>query len=188
MSISANHRKSGVGVDGENREKDDYYPTPPEAVEALLRVEKFQGAIWEPACGEGAISEVLKATGYEVVSTDLVDRGYGQYPIDFLMEWKSLAPNVITNPPFKMALDFVEKSLQLTTGKVALLLRLAFLEGIERGEMYKRTPIARVHVFSKRITMQRGRQATEKDGSGMVAFAWFVWEHGYEGKPTISWL
>lgn len=186
--VTDNHRKIGIAVDRDNREKDDYYPTPPEAIEALLRVEKFSGGIWEPACGEGAISDVLKAHGYEVVSTDLVNRGYGQYPIDFLMEYKSLAPNVITNPPFKMALDFIEKSLQLTTGKVAMLLRLACLEGVERGEMYKRTPIARVHVFSKRITMQRGRQATDKDSGGMVAFAWFVWEHGYKGAPTISWL
>jgi hypothetical protein len=186
--ILESHRSAGIAVDRENREKDDYYPTPPEATEALLRVERFQGAIWEPACGEGAISEVLKANGHDVVSTDLVNRGYGQYPIDFLMEYKSLAPNVITNPPFKLAVPFLNKSLSLTQGKVAMLLRLSFLEGIERRKIYESTPIARVHVFSWRVKMQRGRQATKDDVSGMFAMAWFVWEHGYEGRPTLGWI
>lgn len=186
--VSDNHRKAGTAVDHVNREKDDYYPSPPESVEALLKVEKFQGAIWEPACGCGSISRTLIANGHEVVSTDLVNRGYGQYPIDFLMEYKPLAPNIITNPPFKMAMDFVEKSLQLTTGKVCMLLRLAFLEGIERKKMFESTPLARVHVFSWRVKIQRGRMATKDDASGMIAMAWFVWEHGYEGAPTITWL
>ncbi len=186
--ILDSQRTAGVAVDRENREKDDYYPTPPEATEALLRVERFQGAIWEPACGEGAISDVLKAHGHEVVSTDLVNRGYGQYPIDFLMEYRSLAPNIVTNPPFKMALPFIENSLRLTSGKVAMILRLAFLEGRARKAMFENTPIARIYVFSSRLKWQRGRQATDDDAAGMIAFAWFVWEHGYTGRPTLGWI
>ena len=89
--------------------------------------------------------------------------------------------------PFKLGIEFVRKALDLTTGKVAMLARLAFLEGAERRELYDSSPIARVWVFSKRIQMLRSGIATSDNG-GMVAFAWFVWEHGYRGQPTIGWL
>lgn len=176
----------GIIPDAENRQKDDFYPTPPEGTEALLSVESFDGPIWEPACGDGAVSEVLKAHGYTVISTDLVDRGYSDSGVDFLMEYRPLAPNIVTNPPFKYAQEFVEKALSLTTGKVAMLCRLAWLEGIERGQMFQSTPLARVWVFSKRLHMSRNGESN--GGGGMIAFAWFVWEHGYTGKPTLGWI
>ena len=88
----------GISPDKANREKDDFYETPPEATRALLSVESFEGAIWEPACGRGAISKVLEGAGHEVISTDLMDRGYGENRVDFLMEWRPLAPNIVTNP------------------------------------------------------------------------------------------
>lgn len=187
MSVRQSHRATGVAIDRELREKDDFYPTPPQATEALLSVETFDGAIWEPACGDGAISEVLQAAGLEVIDTDLVDRGYGTARVDFLMEYKSLAPNIITNPPFKMVAPFMRKSLELTTGKVAMLLRLACLEGSERRKIYDSSPLARVWVFSNRLTMRRGGMGDLESG-GMIAFAWFVWEKNYQGKPTLGWL
>lgn len=170
----------------EKREKDDFYPTPPDGTRALLRVEKFSGAIWEPACGQGDISRELESAGYEVVSTDLVDRGYGTPRVDFLMEHQARAPNIVTNPPFKMGEDFARRAIALTTGKVCLLLRLAFLEGIERRELFNSTPLCRVWVFSRRLTMTSGSLNGTK--GGMIAFAWFVWEHGYTGKPSVGWL
>lgn len=186
-TISQGHRVSGVAVDRENREKDDFYPTPPEGITALLKVERFEGAIWEPACGDGAISSVLIQSGYEVHSSDLVDRGFGENRVDFLMEYKPRAPNIVTNPPFKMVAPFIRKSLDLTTRKVAMLLRLACLEGNERGELFETTPIARVWVFKARLQFKR--PGWEDTGAGgMLPFAWFVWEHGYIGKPTLGWL
>jgi hypothetical protein len=77
---------------------DDFHETPPEAVEALLAVERFDGPIWEPACGRGAISRVLESHGHVVVSSHLVNRGYGEGRVDFLLEWGPRAANVITNP------------------------------------------------------------------------------------------
>lgn len=182
------HRIAGVAIDRANREKDDFYPTPPEGTKALLRVESFTGLIWEPACGDGAISKVLEEHGYSVVSTDLVDRGYGDSGVDFLMEYRPMAPNIVTNPPFKMVAPFIRKSLALTTGKVAMLLRVACLAGAERGEIFASTPLARVHVFSKRINMKRGGWDKGSSESSMIDFSWFVWEHGYTGKPTLDWL
>lgn len=78
----------------------EFYPTPPEAVRALLSMESFEGSVWEPACGDGAISRVLEAAGYQVVSTDLIDRGYGAGGQDFLKSDRPLAKNIITNPPY----------------------------------------------------------------------------------------
>lgn len=176
-----------VGDDGDGlRHADDYYPTPPAGTHALLMVEQFDGDIWEPACGDGAISRVLEKWGYKVHSSDLVDRGFGTPRVDFLMERKSLAPNIITNPPFKLAVPFIRKALELTTKKVAMLLRINALEGLERRRLFETTPLARVYVFSKRLTFERGGLATH--GGGMLAFAWFVWEHGHTGKPTLGWI
>ena len=158
MTAAAKTYVHGIIPDAENREKDDFYPTPPEGTRALLSVERFDGAIWEPACGDGAISRVLIDAGHDVVSTDLIDRGYGDARTDFLMEWRPRAPNIITNPPFKHAEDFVRKALDLTTDKVAMLCRLAWLEGKERRAMFEATPLARVWVFAGRLSMMRGRQ------------------------------
>lgn len=175
-------------VDHENREKDDFYPTWPGATLALLSVEKFDGAIWECAAGEGDMSRVLIDEGYSVVSTDLVDRGYGEPRIDFLMEWSARAPNIVTNPPFGLAREFVDRALALTSGKVAMFLRLAFLEGLNRGQWFPDTPLARVWIMSRRVPIQRGRISELGDGHGVIAFAWFVWEHGHVGAPALGWL
>ena len=93
---------------GNDREKNDFYATPQESTESLLRVTTFRGDIYEPCCGQGHISKVLIKNGYNVFSSDLVDRGYGTPRIDFLMETKK-HDNIITNPPFKNALEFAEK-------------------------------------------------------------------------------
>lgn len=179
-------RSTGVAIDYENREKDDFYSTPPEGTRALLEVEKFEGKIWEPACGEGHISKVLIENGYEVESSDLVDRGYGESRTDFLMEYRSRAPNIITNPPFKNATNFIRKSLELSSSKVALLMRLQTLEGGERGELFKTSPLARIHVFSRRLTLERN--GIKPESSGMMAVAWFIFDHAYSGKPEINWI
>lgn len=176
-------------TDNKTREPDDFYPTWPAATGVLLRHETFDGPIWEPACGDGAMSRVLEAAGYEVVSTDLIDRGYGEGGRDFLMEWSPLAPNIVTNPPFRWAVEFAERALMLTTGKVALFLRLAFLEGQERGAWFKTVPLARVYVMSRRVPMQKGRLANEDElGGGGLAFAWFVFEHGHVGPPSLHFI
>ncbi|TKD50559.1 hypothetical protein [Sphingomonas baiyangensis] len=175
-------------VDHENGEEHGFYPTHPSATRALLSVESFDGPIWEPACGEGDLSRVLIDAGYDVVSTDLIDRGYGEAPVDFLRQFRSRAPNVCTNPPFHLAQPFVNAALQHSTGKVAMFLRLAFLEGQRRGPWFRRTPLRRVWVLSDRVPMQRSRIADADDRGGVLAFAWFVWEHGFEGAPTIDWI
>lgn len=177
---------SSVQTDAENREANDFYPTHPGATRALLSVEKFDGPIWECACGQGDISRILEESGYAVISTDLVDRGYGESRRDFLMDWQAVAPNIMTNPPFKLASEFIEKALALTTGKVVMFLRLAFLEGVERGAKFPNQPLARVWVMSRRVPAWRG-EVRDEVGS-LMAMAWFVWDHSHIGPPTIGWL
>src|SRR5699024_9217551 len=158
---------------------------------ALLEREKFLGDILEGCCGEGHISEVLKDYGYDVVSNDLVDRGYGEFNEDFLTSNKLRADNVVTNPPFKYAKDFIEKSLEITTGKVAMFCKIQLLEGVSRVKMFEETPLKNVYVFSKRQNPLRNGKEVDENGnkwSSTMCFAWFVWEHGYEGQPTINWI
>ena len=179
--------------DPANRETHDFYPTHPGATRALLMVEAFDGLIWEPACGDGAMSRVLEAAGNEVISTDLIDRGYGEGGRAFLMEWAPRAPHIVTNPPFRWAREFADRALLLSRapgGKVALFLRLAFLEGLGRQRWFATTPLARVWVMSRRVPMQRGRlvESNSGEGAGVIAFAWFVWEHGHAGPPQLGWL
>lgn len=127
--------------DGE-RQREDYYATEPKATEWLCRMEQFEGRILEPSCGEGHISEVLKTAGYEVVSRDLIDRGYGEVA-DFLaidnLAWDG---NIVTNPPYRYAQEFVEKALSIIPEgkKVAMFLKLTFLEGKARRHLFRATP------------------------------------------------
>lgn len=167
---------------------DDFHETPEIATRALLSVEQFTGSIWEPACGHGAISEVLAEAGHDVVSTDLVARGYGTGRIDFLMEFQGRAPNIVTNPPFKLAEPFARHAVRLTTGKVALLCRLGWLEGRERRRMFAALPFARLWVFSGRLPMMHRVGRTGSTNSSAMAFAWYVFEHGHSGPATIGHL
>ena len=119
----------------------DFFPTPAWATHALIDNEAFQGDIWECACGDGAMSEVLKIAGNKIISSDLFDRGYGEPEYDFLDTWRR-APNIITNPPFNAAEGFVRAGLEKADRKFALLLRLAFLEGANRQRTIFSIPIS----------------------------------------------
>jgi len=164
----------------------DFYPTPAWATYALIDNEKFAGDIWESACGNGAMSDVLKATGQTILSTDLYDRGYGESGIDFLDPARRVA-NVITNPPFNSAEGFVRSGLKSADRKFALLLRLAFLEGAGRQRtIFSDAPPSRVWVFSERITFYPAG-AVQK-GSGTTAYAWFVWDKEATGGTELCWF
>src|SRR3990167_1838690 len=140
------------------RKKDDFYATPPEVTRALLSNERFNGPIWEPACGDGAMSEVIsKEYGYEVFSSDLVHRGYHDQKTtaDFLTHPVQLLPivvgSIITNPPFKLANKFVLKAIDVAIYKVAMLFRLLYLEGMWRKEnIFDKYPPSTVYVLSDR--------------------------------------
>lgn len=171
------------------RQSEDYYATEPAATEWLCKLEQFKGPILEPSCGEGHISEVLKAHGYDVTSRDLVDRGYGDVA-DFLSadntEW---CGDIITNPPYKYAKEFVGKALEITPSghKVAMFLKLTFLEGKARRELFGAAPPRTVWVSSSRLKCAMNGDFNAY-ASSATAYAWFVWEKGYKGDTVVKWF
>lgn len=188
----SNYVQRTSGADAANRDAEDFYPTPTVAVESLLGVEKFTSKIWEPACGDGAISKVLVAAGYDVCSTDLYNRGYGSTGPegDFLKMNVRGVENIVTNPPFKLTQQFIEHALKCTTHKVAMLGRASWLEGRKRYETLfaGHSPLARVWIFSSRLHFHRSGDASKAGSSGMVAFAWYVWDHKHKGPVTLDWI
>lgn len=164
----------------------DFYPTPAWATYALIENEQFEGDIWECACGDGSMTEVLSRAGMRVTSSDLYDRGFGEPGHDFLTSNRRAA-NIITNPPFHSAEGFVAQCLNLADAKFALLLRLAFLEGANRTRtIFHKHPPARVWVFSERITFYP--KGAKMAGSGTTAYAWFVWDKAHSGATELNWF
>lgn len=164
----------------------DFYPTPEWATTALIENEFFDGDIWECACGDGAMSEILKKTGSAVYSSDLFDRGYGETGVDFLNSQRR-SNNIVTNPPYNSAEAFVQRASELSDAKFAFLLRLAFLEGANRQKkIFNVLPPSRVWIFSERITFYP--RNVEVKGSGTTAYAWFVWDKKQIGETELKWL
>lgn len=165
----------------------DVYETPPEAVHALLKVEKLPKHIWEPACGPGSIARVLEDAGHAVIATDLHDYGYGESGFDFLKtRYEPIVGAIVTNPPYQLAQQFVEKALTLCP-KVVMLMRLQFLESVRRAHILDRgSGLARIYVFANRLPMIHRRGWTGPKASSAICFAWFCWTRGYDGPVTID--
>lgn len=177
------------------RENNDYYATDPKALEIFLDKLKEDGIklhnyIWECACGEGHLSKVLEKHGYKVLSTDLIDRGYGKGNTDFLKsipnEWVG---DILTNPPYKYARQFVEKAMEVTRNScyTIMFLKIQFLEGQARKEMFKKYPPKYVYVNSERQLCAMNGEF-DKYKATALCYCWFVWEKGFTGEPTIRWI
>ena len=172
------------------RETHDFYPTPPEGTRALLCAETFDGPIWEPAAGNGAISKVLEAAGYKVISTDLIDRGYGESGVNFLTETAPRAKHIITNPPYGRGLadQFVHHALGLTQqtgGTVAMLLDLASLAHPTRHYLFVHNPPANVYVLDELICQPGGRPRIT---TAELRYCWLLWKPPHQGPTTLRWL
>ena len=169
------------------RQPDDYYATDPIAIDLLLKQEQFNSHVWECACGGGHLSKKLEEKGYEVYSTDLVDRGYGVSGVNFLECIEPFDGDIITNPPYKHLNEWIIKGLSLTNRKLALLCRIQTLEGVQRyNRVFKNYPPSRIYVFVKRLHICRN--ADFSLARGAVCYAWFVWDKLYDGEPVVRWL
>lgn len=175
------------------RQKDDYYATDPIAARLLLDVEPFEGKIWECACGEKHLARVFEDAGYEVRSSDLVDR-CGNEVFDFLgiencEHWEG---NIVTNPPYKYATEFIYKALSLIPSgrKVAMFLKVQFMEGKERKRLFTEFPPKVIYVSSSRIMCAKNAEfeRMREGGGSAVAYAWYVWEKGYKGDAVVKWI
>lgn len=174
------------------RQAEDFYATEPRAAELLLELEEFDENIWECACGQGDLSKVFEKAGHKVLSTDLVDRGYGTGGVDFLKCNEVFNGDIITNPPYKYAQSFVEHALELVPDghKVAMFLKLQFLEGKARRELFEKYPPKVVYVASGRLLCAKNGdfEGMRAGGGSAVAYAWFVWRKGHSGDTVIKWF
>lgn len=185
----------GISIAGRKRNDGiDFYSTPEWATEALMKREEFSGAIWDCACGNGRMAKVIKKYNICFSSDIRIDDDvYGKKGIDFLLvdrrRFNNNIHNIVTNPPFVYAQQFVEKAKQFNIDKVAMFLKLVFLESERRYNLFKDRvfPLKKVLVFCHRPQLYP--EGTEKPkNSGTIAYAWFIWDREYSGSPIIDWI
>ncbi len=179
-----------------DREQNDFYATDPYALEIFLKKIEQDGLklhenIWECACGQGHLSKTLEAKKYKVWSTDIVDRGYGEGKVNFLTclpggKWNG---DILTNPPYKYAKEFVERAIELTDEGyyTVMFLKIQFLEGQARLNLYKKYPPKYIYVNSARQTCYINGDMSKKMSSASC-YCWFIWQKGFKGEPTIRWI
>ncbi|MBL6538736.1 class I SAM-dependent methyltransferase [Streptococcus suis] len=190
-----NHAVITGGKGLREREQNDYYATPEVATKLFLEYHDLShfNTFLEPACGEGHLVKVLVEhfPHAEIRATDLIDRGFGKGGVNFLTEDFEQVEVVITNPPFKLAKEFVEKALTVANKQVVMFAKLQFLETEARAKLFKDTPLKYVYVHSKRVSPMRNGEPLDEQGkpwSSVMCFAWFVWDLTYAGEPMIKFL
>ncbi len=167
-----------------NISKTDNYATPNHMVESLFKREKFDGVVYEPACGDGEMVKIIKK--YNICIASDIRTDVNNTPnIDFLKTYRPME-NIITNPPYNLATEFLTHALNLYKKKLALLLRLNFLESCKRYKIFKTSNLKTVYVFSKRQTLKP--YGTGKTGNGTIVYAWYVWDKSFLGKPQLDWI
>lgn len=168
------------------RQNQDLYCTHPDAVHALMKLEQFSPRIWEPCDGLGHISDTLKQYGYMARRSDLFTRGRDIEQLDFLNQDEIWEGSIITNPPYSCATAFVRKAIETVADghKVAMWLRILYLESLERKKLFTQYPPRRIWVSSRRIPCgMEGRFGASAQG-----YAWYIWQKGYQGETTINWF
>jgi hypothetical protein len=177
------------------REVHGHYVDPSWCSARLLEVEEFVGSIWDPACGFGTIPEAARAAGHRyILATDIVDRGYQHfdYALDFLTAEISsdLPEHIVSNPPYHIAQEFVQRALRIARGKVCMLMPITWMLGKKRSRWLQSTPLVRVWLLCPRPSMPSGEYIRNggKVGGGTRDFCWMVWSCSHVGPSTISWL
>ena len=199
----------------EEREENDFYATDPLAAEELIRIEPQINNIWENACGLGHLAKVFHREGKLKAISDLIDRGYRpegimtSYGKDFLKMSKVWKGDIVTNPPYGIALDWTKHCLDLLQEGhyLALFMKITFLEGKERKDFFRGNPPVRIWVSSSRIQCAKngefevpkkdknGNIMYDKDGkpvltkmSSAACYCWYIWQKGYKGFPELRWF
>lgn len=189
-----------LGGDKSMRQEDDFYATDPEALEKLLAHSSYylhnmfcnRPIIWEPACGNGNLALVLDKHDLPTFASDLKDRGYGVGNVDFLHNNNFIDTQIIlTNPPYSLATEFIEHALDILPdgGLYIALMNITYLAGQKRYQrVYSKGSLREIYVFSKRIECwKNGERPKDKCGS-IASYAWYVFQKGYNGQPTLYWL
>lgn len=179
------------------RVDNDYYATNPKALNMLLDKYPIKGSCLEPCVGGGHLAEVIKSrVDKNCVCLDLVYRGYPDTIEHDFLTWKSPKKFdcIITNPPYSLGEEFIRKSLSLLKdgGTCAMFLKIQFLEGAKRKELFDKFPPKYIYVFSNRIDVwNNGNPVDPKTGkrwANTMCFAWFIWEKNSTTEPVVRWL
>ena len=191
---------SGAKLAGGNPEnkrvENDYYATNPKALEMLLKVFPLhKGKTLEPCVGAGHLARVLKSYGCDVDCVDLVDRGYPDTVVhDFLTYNTDVRyDNIVTNPPFSLAEEFIRKSMTLLKphGICCMFLKIQFLESGKRKAFYNQFPPKYIYVFRDRMATWNNGQPLDPKGkrwATTMCHAWFIFEKDFQGEPIVRWL
>ena len=183
------------------RQAEDFYATDPKALELFAPHFPIAHKVWEPACGNGMLSEWLRTHGHDVLSTDLVNRGYGVGGVDFLNVVSDYGPlrtwsdgksfDILTNPPYAFATEFILRALDLIppTGNVIMFLKTTFMEGKRRKQLiYDINPPRFIFQYSERILCAKNGDFDHITGSA-VAYAMYVWNKHNDLKGTeVRWV
>lgn len=173
----------------EERAGYDFYATDPHMAEELCKHVELVN-VWECACGAGHLAKVFDKYGLLGRATDIADRGYGESGVDFLLQTEQWNGDIVTNPPYKYAREFVEHALRLVRdgSLVCMFLKLTFLEGQGRRGFFERYPPSNVIVSVKRVQCAKNGDFEKYPLTGSAAaYAWFIWQKGYKGEPILSW-
>jgi len=185
-------RKLAIAVNPDaKREENDYYATDPNAMRIVVPLLKELGIsnnIWECSCGEGHLSKVLVEQGFNVRSTDLINRGFGEVQ-NFLTRTEKWNGDILTNPPFKLAEEFVEKSMELLEdgNKAIFFLKVQFLESESRKKLFEKYNPKFVIVNSKRQQCAMNGDF-EHYHVNTICYCWFIFEKGYKGDSKLLWV
>jgi hypothetical protein len=172
-----------------DREDDDFYSEPEWCSRRLFEVEEFRGLIWDPCCGLGSVIRSARAAQLSNFASDIADHGYGVRQ-DFLT---APAPtiaglfNVVCNPPFKLAREFVECALELGAAKAAVIFSIRRLNA---AHWLEPLPLARIWLLTPRPSMPPGEVILrgEKPGGGKTDFCWLVFDRAHNSPRTFDWL
>jgi len=173
--------KVGTGTE-RRRQHGDWYPTPPECTEALLNRIQIEGPVWEPCCGDGSLARVIEARGIPVIGTDLYDRGYGDGhgdAFDILKIDRLMAPDVITNPPFRIAAPIIEHLLSLRPRTLALFLKSTFWHSSRRSRLFEARPPSRIIALTWRPDFLGYERPT-------MEMIWCVWNADHTGVTAYE--
>lgn len=176
------------------RQKEDFYATEPSALILFIERLKLDNIeinknVWECACGKRHLGNVLLDYGHEVKFTDIIKRIDGVCEEDFLLQSELFNGDILTNPPFNLAEKFVEKGMELLKegNRLFLFLKIQFLEGQKRKELFKKYPPKYVYCYSARQKCARDGEF-EKYTATTQFYAWYIWEKGFSGETIIRWI
>lgn len=175
----------------EQREENDFYATDPRALEIFLQQSKIKlRNVWECACGQGHLADVLKRNGLLGRASDLIDRGYGEIECDFYDNSEIWDGDILTNPPYGDAMKFCQHALNCVNdgSMVVMLMRIQFLEGQRRKPFLLKNPPKYVYVSSSRLLLAKNADFERYNTPSANCYAWYVWEKGYNGDTILKWF